>query len=250
MLDFNHKHFYFNFMSGHSHWAGIKHRKGLNDAKKAQIFTKHGKLITIAAKTGGGKPESNFQLRLAIERARAENMPKDKIEKAIQRGTGELKGQAEIQEVIYEAYGPGQVAMIIKAATDNKNRTLGEIRTLLTKNGGKMVAEGAIGFLFRQVGEIVVEIKNNSDVLEMLAIEAGAEDTEITDKFLNIFTKVSDLQKVKEVLEKEGLRIENASLAYVPLQKTTLNEKSKEAYEKLLEILDDQEDVEIIYDNL
>jgi YebC/PmpR family DNA-binding regulatory protein len=237
-------------MSGHSHWAGIKQRKGVNDAKRATIFTKYGRLISIAAKVGGGKPETNFQLRLVIERARGENMPKDKIEKAIQRGTGELKDQAEIQEVMYEAYGPGQVAMLIKAATDNKNRALGEIRTLLTKNGGKMVAEGAIGFLFKQVGEIVIEAKNNSEDIEMLAIEAGAEDTELSDGFLNVYTKVSDLQKVKEVLEKEGLKIENASLSYIPLQKSTLDEKNKVAYEKLLEILDDQEDVEIIYDNL
>lgn len=237
-------------MSGHSHWAGIKQRKGVNDAKRANVFTKYGRLISIAAKVGGGKPESNFQLRLVIERARGENMPKDKIEKAIKRGTGELKDQAEIQEVMYEAYGPGQVAMLIKAATDNKNRALGEIRTVLTKNGGKMVAEGAISFLFKQVGEIVVEIKNNSDDLEMLAIEAGAEDTEITDGFLNVYTRISDLQKVREALEKESLKIENASLAYIPLQKTTLDEKHKEAYEKLLELLDDQEDVEIIYDNL
>lgn len=238
-------------MSGHSHWAGIKQRKGVNDAKKAVIFTKYGRLISIAAKLGGGgDPGTNFQLRLAIERARGENMPKDKIEKAIQRGTGELKGQAEIQEVMYEAYGPGQVAMLIKATTDNKNRALGEIRTLLTKNGGKMVSEGAISFLFKQVGEISIKINNNSDDLEMMAIEVGAEDTEITDGFLNIYTKISDLQKVKESLEKEGLKIENASLSYVPLQKTALEEKNKAAYEKLLEILDDQEDVETIFDNL
>jgi len=112
-------------MSGHSHWAGIKHRKGINDAKRAKIFTKHGKLITIAARDGGGNSETNFQLRLAIDRARFENMPKENIDRAIKRGTGELKDQAEIQEVIYEGYGPGQVAMLIKTATDHKNRTLG-----------------------------------------------------------------------------------------------------------------------------
>jgi YebC/PmpR family DNA-binding regulatory protein len=237
-------------MSGHSHWAGIKQRKGVNDAKKAQVFTKYGKLIAIAARDGGGKPESNFQLRLVMDRARRENMPKDKIENAIKRGTGELKGQAEIQEIIYEAYGPGQIAMLIKTATDNKNRTFGEIRSILTKNGGKMVSEGSVGFLFKQVGEIAIEIKNNSEELELKIIEAGAEDTEFSDGFLTVYTKMEDLQKVKENLEKEILQIENANLSYIPLQKITLDEKNKATYEKLLELLDDQEDVEMVYDNL
>ncbi len=244
-------------MSGHSHWAGIKHRKGINDAKKAQIFTKHGKLISIAARDGGGNPETNFQLRLAMDRARRENMPKDKIENAIKRGTGELKGQAEIQEVMYEAYlpvrqagDPGQVAMLIKTATDNKNRTFGEIRTILTKNGGKLVPEGSVGFLFKQVGEIIVENKNNSEELEMKAIEAGAEDISFSDNFLNIYTEVSALQKVKESLEKDSLQIESANLVYIPLQKTVLNNKDQSTYKKLLELLDDQEDVQEIFDNL
>jgi len=237
-------------MSGHSHWAGIKQRKGVNDAKKAQVFTKYGKLIAIAARDGGGKPESNFQLRLVMDRARRENMPKDKIENAIKRGTGELKGQAEIQEIIYEAYGPGQVAMLIKTATDNKNRTFGEIRNILTKNGGKMVSEGSVGFLFKQIGEITIENKNNSEELELKIIEAGAEDTESTDGFLTVFTKMEDLQKVKENLEKENLEIENANLSYIPLQKITLDEKNKATYENLLELLDDQEDTQEIFDNL
>jgi YebC/PmpR family DNA-binding regulatory protein len=238
-------------MSGHSHWAGIKHRKGVNDAKKAQIFTKHGKLISIAARDGGGgKPETNFQLRLAIERARMENMPKDKIERAIQRGTGELKGQAEIQEVMYEAYGPGQVAMLIKAATDNKNRALGDIRTLLTKNGGKMVAEGSVAFLFKKVGALDIEVNNNLEEVEMKAIEAGAEDTEFSENILTVYTAPENLQKTKEALEKNALIIKDLALSYIPLQKITLTEKDQLAYEKLLEILDEQEDVQEIYDNL
>jgi YebC/PmpR family DNA-binding regulatory protein len=237
-------------MSGHSHWAGIKHRKGINDAKKAQVFTKHGKLISIAAKLGGGKPETNFQLRLVIERARLDNMPKDKIEKAILRGTGEGKDLADIQEVIYEAYGPGQVAMLIKATTDNKNRALGEIRTLLQKNGGKMVPGGSISFLFKQVGAIDIEAKSNQDDLEMKAIEAGAEDTEFFEGVLTVYTPLEKLQSIKDTLEKVGLKIKNAGPVYVSVQKTILPENEKEAYEKLLEILYDQEDVEEIYDNL
>lgn len=239
-------------MSGHSHWAGIKHRKGINDAKRAKIFTKHGKLITIAAREGGGKPETNFQLRLAIDRARLDNMPKDNIERAIKRGTGELKEGAEISEVIYEAYGPGQVAMLIKAATDNKNRTLGEIKTILTKSGGKLVPAGSVSYLFKHVGNINITVPQESDpyALEEKAIDAGAEDTIYVDNTLTVFTRVEDLQKVRENLETAGLTIEDASLVYAPLQKTELNADDKLDYEKLLETLDEQDDVQEIFDNL
>ena len=248
-----------NLMSGHSHWAGIKHRKGINDAKRATVFTKHGKLITIAARDGGGNPEMNFQLRLAIDRARAENMPKENIERAIKRGTGELKDQAVIEEIIYEAYlpvrqagGPGQVAMLIKTATDNKNRTLGELKTILMKTGGKLVPAGSVGFLFKQVGNINLAVENEKDldVLEMQAIEVGAEDTLYSEKVLTIYTLPENLQKVRESLEKLNLKIEGAELIYAPLQKTVLSESDKLDYEKLLEALDEQQDVQEIYDNL
>jgi len=240
-------------MSGHSHWAGIKHRKGINDAKRGQVFTKHGKLISIAAKTGGGgDPDSNFQLRLAIERARAENMPKDTIEKAIKRGTGEIKGQAEIQEVVYEGYGPGQVAMLIKTATDNKNRTLGEVRTILIKSGGKLVPEGSVSFLFNLVGSLEIAIEDEAKVseLEMKIIEAGVEDIERLDKSFLAITKINELQKVKDLLEKNGLKIEGGGLIYLSQQKIKLEEKDQATYEKLLEELDNQEDVQEIFDNL
>jgi len=239
-------------MSGHSHWAGIKHRKGLNDAARAKIFTKHGKLITIAARSGDGNPDTNFQLRLAIDRARAENMPKENIERSIKRGTGELKDGAEIQEALYEAYGPGQVAMLIKTATDNKNRTLGELKTLLTKNGGKMVPAGSVSYLFKLIGSINIAIEKNTDVseLELQAIEAGAEDTVYSEGVLTLYIKPEDLQKTKEALEKSSLKIEYAGLVYVPLQKTTLDESASLNYEKLLELLDEQDDVQEICDNL
>ena len=240
-------------MSGHSHWAGIKHRKGINDAKRGQIFTKHGKLISIAAKTGGGSdPDSNFQLRLAIERARAENMPKENIEKAIKRGTGEIKGQAEIQEITYEGYGQGQVAMLIKTATDNKNRTLGEVRTILMKHGGKLVPEGSVSFLFNLVGSLEVNIEDEKKIpeMEMKIIEAGADDIERLEKSLLVITKINELQKVKDLLEKNVLKIISGGLIYLSHQKIQLEEKDQALYEKLLEELDDQEDVQEIYDNL
>ena len=238
-------------MSGHSHWAGIKQRKGVNDAKKANVFTKYGRLVSIAAKQGGGNPDHNFSLRLAIDQARSVNMPKDTIERAIKKGTGELKDGAEIEEAIYEGYGPGNVAMLVKTATDNKNRTVSEIKSIFTKAGGKMAGEGSVKFMFKQVGsiEISTEEKNINEI-EMMAIEAGAEDVISEKDFITIYTKVGDLQKVKENLEKAGLKIESAGLVYAPLQKMELDADAKIDYEKLLEKLDEHDDVQEIYDNL
>jgi len=238
-------------MSGHSHWAGIKHRKGINDAKRGKIFTKHGKLITIATRQGGGDPEMNFQLRLAIDRARLENMPKENIERAVKRGTGELKDGAEIEEVIYEAYSADNVAMLIKTATDNKNRTFSELRTIFNRLGGKMVPSGSVGFLFRQVDAINITAseKDISD-FEMEAIEAGALDISHQEGVMTVFTKTENFQAIKENLEKKGMKIESAGLIYLPLQKIDLNQNSRLNYEKLLEALDDQDDVDEVYDNL
>lgn len=180
------------FMSGHSHWAGIKHRKGINDAKRGKVFTKHGKLITIAAKSGGGgNPDTNFQLRLAIDRARLDNMPKENIERAIKRGTGELKDQAEISEITYEAFGPDGIMMIIKTLTDNKNRTVSEVKTILGKFSGKLGGQGSVLWNFE------------------------FSDSEY---------------KPKNIIE--------------------ANKKTREQYEKLLETLDEQDDIQEIYDNL
>ena len=239
-------------MSGHSHWAGIKQRKGVNDAKRANVFTKYGRLITIAAKEGGGKPEMNFKLKMAIDSARYVNMPKETIERAIKKGTGELKDGADIEEIIYEGYGPGNVAMLIKTATDNRNRTGSEVRSILTKAGGKPAAEGGVKFMFKLVGNIAVSAvdKDPYDV-EMQAIEAGAEDTIFEGDMVVVYTKVEDLQKVKENLDKAGLTVEGAELVYAPMQKTVFdNPESKLDYEKLLEKLDDNDDVQEIYDNL
>jgi YebC/PmpR family DNA-binding regulatory protein len=238
-------------MSGHSHWAGIKQRKGVNDAKKANVFTKYGRLVSIAAKQGGGNPDHNFSLRLAIDQARSVNMPKDTIERAIKKGTGELKDGAEIEEVIYEGYGPGNVAMLIKTATDNRNRTVSEIKSIFTKAGGKMAGEGSVKFMFRQVGNIDVAVGDKDPYeVEMAAIEAGAEDTIYAGDMLTIYTKVEDLQKVKENMEKSGFQIESAGLVYAPLQKMTLDADAKIDYENLLEKLDDHDDVQEIFDNL
>lgn len=237
-------------MSGHSHWATTHRQKGLNDAKRAAVFTKVGRLVTIAAK-GGGNPDMNFKLRLAIDQARAVNMPKDRIDRAIKVGTGESKEGAEIEELLYEGYGPGQVGLLISVATDNRNRSVGEIRTLLTKNGGKMVESGAIGYLFQSVGEIALSLEGKSlDEAELTAIEAGADDVVAEEGVLTVYTKPEELQSVKESLEKAGYTVESASLSYRPTQTTELSDEDKEKYERLYELLDDHADVQTVWDNL
>ncbi|MFA6973245.1 MAG: YebC/PmpR family DNA-binding transcriptional regulator [Parcubacteria group bacterium] len=239
-------------MSGHSHWAGIKHRKGINDAKRGKVFTKHAKMITIMARDGGGKPEMNFQLRLAIDRARLDNMPRENIERAIKKGTGEIKDGNEIVEIIYEGVGPGNVMMLIKTATDNRNRTVSEIKSIFTKAGGKLGEMGSAMWNFKKVGSINVAVPEGADpyALEEKAIDAGAEDTLYTDNTLTIYTLPENLKTVEENLEKAGLKVEDAGFGYVPTQKAELSADDQLDYEKLLETLDDQDDVQEIFDNL
>lgn len=239
-------------MSGHSHWAGIKHRKGINDAKRGKIFTKHGKLITVAARDGGGNPDTNFQLRLVMDRARLDNMPKEIIDRAIKKGTGEIKDGNEIVEIIYEGMGPGNVMMIIKTSTDNRNRTVSEIKSIFTKAGGKLGEMGSVMWNFKNVGSINVTIPEGADPYEIeeKAIDAGAEDTIYTDNILTIYTAPEELKTVRENLEKSGLKIEAADLAFLPLQTTTLSPDQQIDYEKILETLDDQDDVQEIFDNI
>jgi YebC/PmpR family DNA-binding regulatory protein len=237
-------------MSGHSHFAGIKHRKGINDAKRAKVFSKLAKPITIAAQEGGGNPNTNFKLRMTIDKAREFNMPKENIERAIKRGIGELKGEV-IQEIIYEAKGPGNVLMLIKAATDNRNRTVSEIKSILNKLDGKMGEAGSSMWNFEQAGNILIDFSDkNLDELELLAIDAGAKDTKIEGTTLNIFTEIKDLQKVKTGLEEKKITILEASLVFVPKSTIKIDENVRIKYEKLLEALDDQDDVSEIYDNL
>jgi len=238
-------------MSGHNKWSSIKHKKGINDAKRANVFTKIGRMISIAAREGGGDLNSNFKLKMVVDKARSVNMPKDNIERAIKRGTGELKDGNMIEEVIYEAYGPSQVAMLIKVATDNKNRTLGEVRNILTKGGGKMVPAGSVNYMFNQLGEIEVNIEGkNGDDVEMIFIESGADDFSLEDGKAWIYCALTDLMIVKENLDKAGLEITNAEPTFIASQKSELSESEKEKYENLLEKLDENDDVVEIYDNL
>lgn len=237
-------------MSGHSHWAGIKQRKGINDAKRGKIFTKYGKLVTIAARDGGGNLETNFQLRMAVDRARAMNMPKENIERAIKRGTGEIKG-AMIEEVIYEAIGPGELMLLIACTTDNKNRTVSEIKTLLTKNNSKLGEKGSAMWNFEQVGSVNVAFSGKTaEELELLAIEFGAKDTFLEEDSLNIITEPKDFAHMRENITKENLDILDSGLIYLPKNTATVDEKTREACENLLDLLDDHDDVSELYHNL
>lgn len=237
-------------MSGHSHWAGIKHKKGLNDAKRGKVFTKFGKIVTIAARDGGGNPDTNFQLRLAIDRAREVNMPKENIDRAIKRGTGEIKG-ALIEEILYEALGPGELMLLISSTTDNKNRTVSEIKALLTKNNSKLGEKGSAMWNFEQVGSISVNLEDkDADTLEMLAIEAGAKDTILEEAVLTIITDQKDFARVREGLVKENLKILDSGLIYLPKNTISVDKEIRETYENLMELLDDHDDVNEIYSNI
>lgn len=235
-------------MSGHSHWHSIKYKKGLADAKKGKAFSKISREITIAAKDGGGDLNFNPKLRMVVERARSLNMPADNIDRAIKKGTGELEG-AILESVVFEAYGPGGIAIIIEGITDNKNRTLGEIKQILNQNNGKLVGEGGIQWMFDKRGIVTVNSKNKEES-ELAAIEAGAEDVYWHDDVLDVFTKPEELEKVKKNLEDKGIKTETASLGWVAKEEIELNEKSKESCLKLFEALDENDAIQEIYSNL
>lgn len=239
-------------MSGHSHWHSIKYQKGIADAKKGKIFSKMARLITIAAREKGGDPETNSALRLAIQKAKELNMPKENIERAIKRGTGELAGE-KLEEIILEAYGPRNVAIIVEGITDNKNRTLGEIKQILNQNGGKLVGEGSVRWMFERKGVIIVSNEQqamDNEELEIKVIDAGAEDIYWHDNILDVFTKPEELEKVKKELENKEIKIDSASLDWVAKEMIEALESDKENCEKLFEALDENEAVQNIYSNL
>jgi len=235
-------------MSGHSHFSSIKHKKAITDAKKSKVFSKMAREITLAAKEGGGDAEFNPKLRLAIERARSSNMPKDGVERAIKRGTGEIEG-ALLEEITLEAFGPQGIAIIIEGITDNKNRTLSEIKTILNQNKGKLAGEGAVRWMFEKKGVITVATKKKEE-LELLAIESGAEDIYWKGDILDIYTKPEELEKIKKALEEKGIKPESASLDWVAKETTSLEPKDKEKAEKLFADLDENDAVQEIYSNI
>jgi YebC/PmpR family DNA-binding regulatory protein len=237
-------------MSGHSKWATIKHKKGAADAKRGKIFTKIIKEITVAARMGGGDEDANPRLRTVVLKAKAANMPKDNIERAIKKGTGDLDG-VEYVELSYEAYAPGGVGLIIEALTDNKNRTAADVRTILSKSGGELAASGAVSYMFNRKGLIIYNTENiDFDSLFEAALEAGAEDVAEDGDYIEVFTEPGDFANILEGLQEAGFEQESAEVSLIAENRVSLvNEKTAKVL-RLIDRLEDNDDVQSVASNL
>jgi YebC/PmpR family DNA-binding regulatory protein len=236
-------------MSGHSKWSTIKRKKGAADAKRGAIFTRLSRELIQAAREGGGDPDMNFKLRLAVQRARAANMPSDNIERAIAKATGTGDGE-HLMEITYEGYGPGGTAFIIAALTENRNRTVAEVRHEFTKAGGNLGETGSVAWQFEQKGTITVTANGTDpEEIELLAIEAGADDIRADGEVVEIETAPTDLETVRKQLEQSGLEIENADLAMIPVNLVQVEDKVAHQVMRLIEGLEDLGDVQRVYSN-
>jgi YebC/PmpR family DNA-binding regulatory protein len=237
-------------MSGHSKWATIKHAKGAADAKRGQMFTKLIKEISIAARMAGGSPEGNPRLRTAILKARGANMPKDNIDRAIKKGTGELEG-VSYEELIYEAYAPGGVAIFIEVLTDNKNRAAADIRNMLTRAGGQLATSGSVSRLFKRQGIITVDgEKYTEDQIMEIAIEGGAEDVALSDGIIEVTTAPEDFESVANCLNEKGIETMSAEVSMVAEVEVALDTDATGKVVKLIDRLEENEDVQNVYSNL
>ncbi len=236
-------------MAGHSKWAQIKRKKAVTDQRRAAAWTKLIRELTTAAKLGGGDPAGNPRLRLAVDAARAANMPNENIERAIKKGTGELEG-VEYQELTYEGYGPGGVAVFMEALTDNPNRTVADVRHIFSKHGGNLGQSGSVAWMFDRKGQIVVDASryDEATVLEA-ALEAGAEDMEVEEDAFTIYTDVADFHVVQEALRERGIEWEEAELAMIPKSTVRVEGKDAEKLIKLLDLLEESDDVQKVYSN-
>jgi len=244
-------------MSGHSHFSSIKHKKAFEDEKRGRIFSKFARMISVTVKDGTD-PTFNSKLRQVLDEAKNFNMPKDKIERAIKRGTGEIEGN-KLEEIIYEAFGPGGIAIIIECITDNRNRTLSEIKHILQKYNGKLAESGSVKWLFERKGIITLQISDEETSLnkdktsiELIAIESGAEDIDYNaeENILDIYTKTEELEEIKERLINKKIEIDSSCLGWVAKNKVNVEKKEKSSCEKIFEEMDEEEDVQNIYSNL
>ncbi|MFQ6099979.1 MAG: YebC/PmpR family DNA-binding transcriptional regulator [Anaerolineae bacterium] len=237
-------------MSGHSKWSTIKHKKATTDARRGKLFTRLAREITIAARKGGGNPDVNFRLRLAVDKAKAANMPRDNIERAIKRGTGELKGE-DLAEVMYEGYAPNGVALLMQVLTDNKNRTVAEVRRVLTRQGGTLADAGAVIWQFDRKGYIAIAPDGtDEDTVFETAVEAGAEDVVFGDDMIEVYAELKDFQAVRQALEDAGIQFEAAELSMIPKTTMQLGEKETLQVMGVIDALEDLDDVQQVYSNL
>ena len=239
-------------MSGHSKWSTIKHQKGATDAKRGALFTKISRELGIAVKSGGGAdPDMNFHLRLALDKARSANMPQDSISRAVKRGAGEASEGEILEEITYEGYGPGGGAILLEIVTTNRNRTASDVRSAFSRGGGNLGENGCVAWNFDHLGVIGLEMKDEErgEELGLLAIDAGAEDVKFEDEFLEIFTSVDQLQTVQKALESEGVPPEAAQILMVPKTTIALNDKQAEQTLRLLDTLEELDDVQKAYTN-
>ena len=236
-------------MSGHSKWSSIKHKKAATDAKRGKIFTKLIKEITVAARMGGGDLEANPRLRTAVVAAKSENMPKDNVKRAIKKGTGELEG-VNYEESIYEGYGPGGAAVLVESLTDNKNRTVADIRRIFGKNGGNLGENGCVAWMFDKKGYIAVESKSVDEEAQMeTALDAGAEDIREDDSNFEVITAPGDFEAVRDAMEKASIAHIAAEVTMLPQTTTNLTGKEAEQMVRLMEMLEDCDDVQKVYTN-
>ena len=235
-------------MSGHSKWANIQHRKGAQDKKRAKIFTKLIREITVAARIGGGDLTANPRLRLAIDKAKSQSMPKDNIDRAIKKGLGNTEGE-DYQEIRYEGYGPGGAAIIVDCMTDNKNRTVAAVRHAFSKYGGNLGSDGSVEYIFDQIGLLTYENISNEENFFDIAVELDVEDINTDDKYIEIFTSPLNLEKVSNILQKKGFQPKNSEITIHAKNTTLLNLNQANSMIKLLEMLDDIDDVQNVFSN-
>ena len=237
-------------MSGHSKWSTIKHAKAATDARRGKLFTKLAKEVIIASREGGGDPDTNFRLRLAIQRAKDSNMPNDNVDRAIKRGTGESNDGIQMVEVLYEGYGPGGVAIMLETLTDNRNRTVSDVRSTLTKAGGNLAESGAVAWQFEQKGVITVDAEEDqAEELALLAIDEGADDFETFDSTLQIFSTPNTLEAIRATLEQNAAKISASEISMVPSHTIALDDKAAIQTLRLLDKLEDLDDVQKVYSN-
>jgi YebC/PmpR family DNA-binding regulatory protein len=237
-------------MSGHSKWSTIKRKKGAEDAKRGKLFTKIGRELAVAAREGGPDPEVNFKLRLVMDKAKQANMPKDNIERSIRRGAGLEKGE-DLEQVVYEGYGPGGTALIVRALTDNRNRAVADIRRAFSRHGGNLGENGCVAWMFEQKGYVTIPLNGHDpDDLFMLAVDAGAEDVVIGEDTVEIFANVADFQAVQESLSTANIEMDVAELSMIPQTKLDLDPAKGLKVMGLVDALDELDDVEKVYTNL